>query len=253
VAGGDEVDRASDGLRHDALLRGRLPLVQPARGYRVNVDALWLADFARRSTKDKPARRCLDLGSGVGAVGLALMVMDGARAATLLDIDEGLIDLARRNADRAGLGERVDVVIADLCAPLPSSLVHAFDLVVANPPYGVSGASRPSANERRARARTGSLDTLAAFARAARQALGAAGRACFVFPASDLERLFAALRKTGLEPKRMRLVHPLPNAPARVVLVEAKPARAGGLRVEPPFVAMTAPGTWSEEARRILE
>jgi tRNA1Val (adenine37-N6)-methyltransferase len=248
VAGREQVGESD--LRQDALLRGRLPLLQPARGYRVNVDALWLAHFTRQA---KPARRCLDLGSGVGAVGLALLLNEGARSATLLDVDDALVALARRNADGAGLGDRVDVVTADLHARLPAALVHAFDLVVANPPYGVSGAARPSKDARRARARTGSRDTLAAFARAARQALGAAGRACFVFPATDLERLLAALRSTGLEPKRMRLVHPLPQAPARVVLVEAKPARAGGLRVEPPLVAMRAPGDWSEEARRILE
>src|SRR5207248_6315707 len=120
-----------DALRDDALLGGKLPLLQPARGYRTNVDALWLADFARQN---KPARRCLDLGCGVGAVGLALLVMGGARAATLLDVDEALVGLARCNADRSGFGERVDVVVADLEARLPSSLAHAFDLVVANPP-----------------------------------------------------------------------------------------------------------------------
>ena len=234
----------------DALFRGRLPLLQPKHGYRTNVDALWLAAFARR---DRPARRCLDLGAGVGAIGLALVVARAAEHATLLDVDATLLDLARRNADAAGVRDRVETLTADLAAPLPASIAHAFDLVVANPPYGVAGAARSSPDPRRARARTGDASTLSSFARAARFSLGAAGRACFVFPAGDLPRLLDALRATGLVAKRMRLVHPLPGAPAKVALIEAKPARPGGLRVEAPFVAMSAPGVWTAEAARILD
>ena len=239
-----------EGARADALFRGRLPLLQPTRGYRTNVDALWLAAFARR---ERTARRCLDLGAGVGAVGLALVVAGAAERVTLLDVDAPLLELARRNAAAAGVQQRVETLALDLATKLPDAIAHAFDLVVANPPYGILGESRGSPHPRRARARTGDASTLSLFARAARFSLGAAGRACFVFPAHDLSRLFDALRATGLVPKRMRVVHPLPDAPAKVALVEAKPARPGGLRVEPPFIAMSAPGVWTEEAARILE
>jgi tRNA1Val (adenine37-N6)-methyltransferase len=245
---GEEIALAT--ARADALFHGRLPLLQPERGYRTNVDALWLAAFAKRP---RVSRRCLDLGAGVGAIGLALIVSGGAERVTLLDVDASLLVLARRNAELAGVGERVDTLAIDLVAKLPRELAGAFDLVVANPPYGVVGEARSSPHPARARARTGETSTLPAFARAARLTLGAAGRACFVFPAQELPRLFDALRATGLVPKRMRLVHPLPGAPARVALIEAKPARPGGLRVEPPFVAMSAPGRWSDEAARILD
>ena len=49
------------------------------------------------------------------------------------------------------------------------------------------------------------------------------------------------------------MVHPLQDGPARVVLVEAKPGRPGGLRVEPPLTVMRVPGEWTAEARRIVE
>ena len=239
-----------EGVVHDALLRGRVPLCQPAKGYRTNVDALWLSSFARRET---PSRRCLDLGAGVGAIGLSLVVTGGARAATLFDVDPSLIALAAQNARAASVDAVVDAMVGDVREPLPIALRNAFDLVVANPPYGVDVAAKKSPHPARARARTGDEGTLLAFARAARGALGAKGRACFVFPAPDVARLFVALRAVGLEPKRMRMVHPLPEAPARVVLVEAKPARPGGLRVEAPLVAMIDKGVWSDEARRIVE
>ncbi len=234
-------------VSEDALFGGRLPLAQLRHGYRTNVDALWLAAFAARK---RPARACLDLGCGVGPVGLSLLVAGAAERVTLVDVSEASIALAARNG--APFGERVETCVVDLREPLPPALMHKFDLVVANPPWA-SRESRPSPNPARATARTGDPDTLPGFVRAARAALGAAGRACFVYPANDLPQLLMLLAKVGLEPKRLRMIHPLPDAPARAGLVEAKPARPGGLRVESPFYAMRAPGEWSDEARRIME
>src|SRR5262245_55763877 len=63
------------GVTQDALFDGALTLFQPARGYRVNIDALLLAAFAARGRR---ARRAIDLGAGVGAVGLSLLYLRAA-------------------------------------------------------------------------------------------------------------------------------------------------------------------------------
>lgn len=246
MASSEEVTPAWRATR-DALLRGRLVLEQPASGYRTNVDALWLAAFASRA---KRATACLDLGAGVGAVGLAMLTVDAVEQVTLAEIDPLLSALAEKNS--APFGLRAATRVLDLREPLEDALRHRFDLVVSNPPWAAR-PTRPSPDPRKARARTADPDTLIGFVRAARAALGAAGRACFVYPANELPHLLSALRKVGLEPKRLRLVHPLPDAPARAALVEAKPARPGGLRVESAFIAMHAPGEWSDEAAAILD
>ncbi|MGZ3418811.1 MAG: tRNA1(Val) (adenine(37)-N6)-methyltransferase [Polyangiales bacterium] len=232
-------------VTRDALLRGRLPLYQPRVGYRTNVDSLWLAAFSRGKRR---AIRAIDLGAGVGAVGLATLVMGVAERVTLIDIDPDLIELAERNCE----GFAADARIVDLEARLPSELTAQFDLVVANPPYG-DPRDVTSPDPKRARARTLGENTLPGFVRAARAALGAKGRACFVYSVRDLARLLELLTEVGLEPKRMRLVHPRASEPARVALVEAKPARPGGLRVEAPLIAMDERGEWTAEAREILE
>jgi tRNA1Val (adenine37-N6)-methyltransferase len=236
----------SEEVTRDALFRGQLPLAQMRDGYRTNVDALWLAAFAARA---RPSRACLDLGAGVGAVGLSLVIRSHAAHATLVDISPEAIELARDNA--APVSDRVECAVVDLRVPLPKELQHRFDLVVANPPWSPSSRASPRAS--RATARNGDPTTLPGFVRAARAALGAAGRACFVYPARELATLLMALSKVGLEPKRLRMIHPLPDAPARAALVEAKPARTGGLRVESPFVAMHVPGEWTAEAAAIIE
>ena len=55
-------------LTEDSLLGGRVRLLQPSRGYRVAVDAVLLAAAIDATA----GQRVLDLGAGVGAVGLCL-------------------------------------------------------------------------------------------------------------------------------------------------------------------------------------
>ena len=58
----------ADGLTEDRWLGGRLILLQPKRGHRVGTDAALLVAAAG----DARQGRIVDVGAGVGAVGLAL-------------------------------------------------------------------------------------------------------------------------------------------------------------------------------------
>jgi tRNA1Val (adenine37-N6)-methyltransferase len=212
------------------LFDGKLTVRQPARGegYRVNVDALHLATFAG----SRHARRAVDLGAGVGAVALALLFARAVDRVRLVEIDPACAELARQNLAENGWTDRGDVVCADVLRAARDYGGEA-DLVVSNPPYVAPGRGRIPKEPGRARARNGEL---AAFTGAARHFLGRRGRACFVYPAPELEALFARLRADGLEPKRMRAVHASAGRPARVVLVEAQPGKRGGLVIEAPLV-----------------
>jgi tRNA1Val (adenine37-N6)-methyltransferase len=119
---------------------------------------------------------------------------------------------------------------------------------VCNPPYVAPGRGRPPANAARARARSGER---AAVVEAARILAGKRARVCFVYPAHELSTLTQALRRTGLEPKRMRAVHATKRSAARIVLVEAQPGKRGGLVVMAPLFERDGEGE-SEELARIL-
>ena len=218
-------------VTHDALFEGRLALAQPARGegYRVNVDALLLADFARRAGRAKVA---FDLGAGVGAVTLALLHWKAVDRAVLIEDDPVAARLARENLDANGWGDRGEVLLEDVSH---AALAHRGEaqLVVCNPPYAAPARGRRARSPARARARSGKL---CAFVDAARAVLGRRGRACFVYPARELVALVEALRASGLEPKRMRAVRASPVDPARVVLVEAMAAKPGGFVLIPDLI-----------------
>ncbi len=208
----------------------------------MNVDALLLADFARARGR---ARAAFDLGAGVGAVSLALLHWDACAHVTLVELDGAAAALSRANLDANGWTDRSDVVAEDVSQVARTHRGHA-SLVVCNPPYTPPGRGRMPNGASRARARSGDL---AVFVSAARALLGRRGRACFVYPASELVTLVATLREAGLEPKRVRAVRATNEAPARVVLVEAMPAKAGGLALEPDLVERSGTGLSPDLAR----
>jgi release factor glutamine methyltransferase len=79
---------------------------------------------------DQP--KVLDVGTGTGAIALA--IADEARDAqvTAIDVSPGALALAHENLELAGINGRVRLVEHDLTFGLGNA---DFDLVVSNPPY----------------------------------------------------------------------------------------------------------------------
>ena len=73
----------------------------------------------------------LDVGTGSGAIALAIADEHPGVRVTAIDSSEEALAVAAANVERTGLGERVELVHRDLADPLGGP----YDLVVANPPY----------------------------------------------------------------------------------------------------------------------
>jgi tRNA1Val (adenine37-N6)-methyltransferase len=230
-------------VTHDALFNGAVSLKQPSKssGYRVNVDALLLAAFAARALEGgsqdrRRVKHAIDLGSGVGAVALSLLHLDGAARVTMIEIDETLADLATTNAADNDWSDRAVVIHASVSDKTKTKdLAGTADLVVCNPPYVTPGRGRVPSE----RVKNAKYGDLASFITAARRVAGRRARVCFIYPAIEATNLLTHLRSAGLEPKRLRAVHGKSTDGARVLLVEcAASAKPGGLMIEPPFVEM---------------
>jgi release factor glutamine methyltransferase len=76
--------------------------------------------------------RILDLGTGSGAIALALAVECPRAAVTATDICPRALQIARANADKLLLSERLRFLEGDLFGAVPG---EQFDLIVSNPPY----------------------------------------------------------------------------------------------------------------------
>ncbi len=76
----------------------------------------------------------VDVGTGSGAIALALASELPAAEVHAVDISAAALAVARLNARRLGLLDRVAFHVGDLLEPV-TALAGRFDLVVSNPPY----------------------------------------------------------------------------------------------------------------------
>ena len=80
-----------------------------------------------------PEGTLLDLGTGSGAIALAVASEFPSARVTAVDLSEAALAVARRNALRCGVGGRVEFLQSDLFAAL--SPERRFDVICANLPY----------------------------------------------------------------------------------------------------------------------
>jgi tRNA1Val (adenine37-N6)-methyltransferase len=232
----------------DAILGGRIRVIQPRNGYRFSVDSILLARFVAVRSRD----RVLELGAGTGVISLALSALHHPREIVALEIQPELVAMIDRNA-RLNSVDSIRAIAADLRMPNRRGVPReSFDLVVANPPYRTNQSGRISPHEARRIARSESSATLGDFVAAAARYARRGGRAAFVFAADRSAELISTLRDHQLEPKRIRFVHPYSGVPATTILIEAR--KNGGIEVviQGPLILFDAPGIYSDEAREIL-
>lgn len=157
---------------------------QLRRGHRYATDDLLVAWTALRARPR--ARSVLDLGAGVGSVGLLTLLGLGEDAHLLsVEAQAESAALARRTVEHNGLGARVEVRSADLRAPEAVPERRSWDLVVANPPFLPPGAATPSPVPQRAAARLELRGDVFDYARAAAAALAPTGAFCFCHALTD--------------------------------------------------------------------
>jgi release factor glutamine methyltransferase len=83
--------------------------------------------------KTRPGARVLDLGTGSGCIAISLAHQSPAAQVTAVDLSPDALEIARRNAHRHGVMERVTFLQGDLFKPVPAGA--QFDVIVSNPPY----------------------------------------------------------------------------------------------------------------------
>ncbi|CAK0758527.1 tRNA1Val (adenine37-N6)-methyltransferase [Azospirillaceae bacterium] len=149
----------NDSLTLDRLLDGRVSIWQPRRGYRVAIDAVFLA----AATPARPGERVLDVGTGVAAAALCLATRTPNLKITGLDLQPALLALGARNislyaeslenAPAEKPHTEITLIEGDVRHPPVTLRPGSFDRVMANPPFLKPGTHTPAAESANALAR----------------------------------------------------------------------------------------------------
>lgn len=216
--------------RTDAMLGGRVRLIQPARGYRAGMDAALLA----AAVPAAPGQRVVEAGCGAGAVLMQIAARRPDVTLAGLERDAAMADLARRNAALSGLADRVTIHDGDVAAGFRAMDLPPFDWAVSNPPF----FDDPGALRGPAPGKQGAWmadDGLGAWTGFLLKAVREGGRIVLIHRADRLADILALLApKAGSF--AVRPVHAFADEPAKRVLVQAVRTGKAPLRLLPPLV-----------------
>ncbi len=224
-------------------------LKQPDQGFRFSLDSLLLASFIRLPQKKDV--HGIDLGSGCGVIGFALLLEHVMINMQILgmDLQEEMVRCAQANALSLGMDSIICFKQKDLSKyQSPSDF---FDFAVANPPYRLLHTGRKSNQEAKNMARFELHGSLDIFCKAAATALKDKAFFSFVYLPERLGEALDICRAYSLSPQRVRFVHSRAKQPAKIMLMETRKNSKGSLSVEAPLVLYQGQGKstrMSEEA-----
>jgi release factor glutamine methyltransferase len=89
----------------------------------------------RKEARLKAAPRILDIGTGSGAIAIALAKQLEDARLTATDISSDALQIATSNAERNGVEDRFRFLHHDILTDHVTGLPVPFDIVVSNPPY----------------------------------------------------------------------------------------------------------------------
>jgi tRNA1Val (adenine37-N6)-methyltransferase len=228
-------------------ISGHFRIFQLKAGHRFSTDDVLTAWYG--TSWAPSAARVLDLGSGIGSVGMiAAWRLPGASFVTIEAQDES-VRLAQKSATYNGLDERYQIRHGDFRGGFLLGAEERFDLVLGSPPYFPPGSGIEGDHPQKVACRFEMRGDIRDYCAVAAAHLAAGGVFACVFPEEQRSRAEAAAGDAGLTVVRRRPVVFKEGEPPLVTLFAM--IRAGDLPermrgqtwVEPPLVIRAVDGS----------
>ena len=181
-------------LTEDAFLGGRLRILQPEKGYRAGIDAVFLA----AAIPVAAGETVFEAGIGAGVAALCLIARNPAIHVTGIEVAARYAMMCEENAKRNGFGQLLKVIHADVkdamrrdlaSMPQHGTFAHAF----ANPPYFEDGKVTPSPTLLKAQAHSFGPDDLDLWIKVMHAMVSLRGTVTLIHRADSLGKILVSM------------------------------------------------------------
>ena len=226
----------------DLQIRGYEIIQHPGK-FCFGMDAVLLSNFARV----KKGEHVLDLGTGTGIIPILLTAKTEGERFVGLEIQEESADMARRSVVHNSLEEKINIIQGDIKEAVSIVGPASFDVITTNPPYMIGQHGIANAQDSKAIARHEVLCTLDDILRESAKILKTGGRFYMVHRPFRLAEILSKMVQVGIEPKRMRMVHPFIDKEPNMVLLEGIRGANSRMTIERPLVVYKEVGVYTDE------
>jgi tRNA1(Val) A37 N6-methylase TrmN6 len=230
----------------DLQLKG-ICVIQKKDAFRFGVDAVLLANFA----KIKKGAKVIDLCSGTGIIPFILAGKTDAAHITGIEIQEEMVDMAKRSVEFNKLEDRVEFINKDLKYTKFLKELSKVDVVTVNPPYKLKNSGIINISDKNAIARHEICCTLEDVIKAIKAVLKDNGRMYMIHRPDRLADIICTMRQYKIEPKLIRMIQPNFEKAPNMVLIEGQNNGGTFLKWEVPLYIYNVEGGYTEEINKI--
>ena len=239
-------------MTDDAFLGGRLHILQPDKGYRAGIDAVFLASVIPATSGEA----VFEVGIGAGVVALCLLARVPQVHVTGIEINTRYAVLCEQNAKRNNFGNEVRVIHADAkdamrrdltSMPEHGSFAHAF----ANPPFFDEGKVTASPSLLKAQAHAFGAEDLQLWVKLLHSVVANRGTVTLVHRADSLGELLECMSgKFG--DIRIAPLFPRQGQPASRIIVQGVKGSKAPLQLLPGLNLHKQDNSFTPEAEAVL-
>lgn len=240
-------NKLREGERIDELQRNAYVIIQDPKRFCFGMDAVLLSGFAQV----KHGETVLDLGTGTGILPILLEAKTEGKHFTGLEIQPESADMADRSVQLNHLESKIKIVTGDIKDASKIFGASSFDVITTNPPYMIGQHGLQNADDAKTIARHEVLCTLDDILRESAKLLPPKGRFYMVHRPFRLSEIMCKMTAYGIEPKRMKLVHPYIDREPNMVLIEGLRGGKPRLKVEKPLIVYKEEGKYTDEIYEI--
>lgn len=234
-------------LTDNGFLNNRLKCLQPKKGYRAGLDAVFVAACVPAKTGD----RIFEAGIGTGIAALCLLHRIPDTTVTGVEINAEYAAIARENAVRNDFADNLKVIESDVVEQAAKLEAGSFDHAFSNPPFRELGKARLPKDRGRHTAFVGDLATIEAWTAAMVRLVKPGGTVTMILPA-ELSGPFLELGTVSTRSLKILPLAPKSGACPNRYIYRLQSAAEPTIIKRPAFVIHNDDTSFSNAADRIL-